>query len=112
MVFTLVSSTTQPFDVNRIKLESIIKIISAQSDLVHYERVVRSSQFMDCEDVNDGRLSSFCTVISAVFMQHGLDACLGEVMAATASGSGSLSFWFVVFSVAFWQCKFVFSHTL
>ena len=59
MVFTLVSSTTQPFDVNGIKLESIIKIISAQSNLVHYELVVRSSQFIDCEDVNGGRLSSF-----------------------------------------------------
>ena len=63
MVFTLVSSTTQPLDVNEIKLGSIIKIISAQSNgnLVHYERVVRirSSQFMDCEEVNAERLSSF-----------------------------------------------------
>ena len=50
---------TQPFNVNGIKLESVIKIISAQSNLVHYERVVRSSQFMDCEDVSGGQLPSF-----------------------------------------------------
>ena len=35
------------------------KVISAQSNLVDYERKVRSSQFMDGEDVNGGQLSSF-----------------------------------------------------
>ena len=59
MVFKLVSSMTQLFDVSRIKLRGITKTISAQSNLVHYECVVQSSQFMDCEDVNGRQLSPF-----------------------------------------------------
>ena len=46
-------------DVNGSKLCGASKVISAQSNLVDYEREVRSSQFMDCEDVNGGQLSSF-----------------------------------------------------
>ena len=58
MFFTPVSSTAQPFDVNKMKLWSISKIISAQSDLVDYERGLRASQFVDCEEVDVGRIAS------------------------------------------------------
>ena len=94
MIFTLVSSTTQPFDVNKIKLGSIIKIISAQSNLVDYERALCSSQFVDCKEVNDERISS-CALSSqqSSCSMSWMHACLEEVMAATASGSASFSFW-------------------
>ena len=111
MVFTLVSSTTQPFDVNGIKLESIIKIISAQSNLVHYECVVHSSQFMDCEDVNGGQISSFalssqqssCSMswlhaLEKSWLQRHQDqvpSCSGELSSQSASG----------FALQHWGCS-------
>ena len=107
MVFTLVSSMTQPFDVNEIKLGSAFKIISAQSNLVNYERGLRSSQFVDFKEVNGERLSS-CALSSqqsscSMSWMHGLkkpwlqrhrDRLLshsGEFSSQSLSGNAMLS---------------------
>ena len=59
IVTLLRQGSVSTVDVNKSKLGSTNKVISAQSNLVDYERKVRSSQFMDGEDVNGGQLSSF-----------------------------------------------------
>ena len=59
IVTLLRQGSVSTVDVNGSKLCGASKVISAQSNLVDYERKVRSSQFMDGEDVNGGQLSSF-----------------------------------------------------
>ena len=59
IVTLLRQGSVSTVDVNGSKLYGANKVISAQSNLVDYERTVRSSQFIDGEDVNGGQLSSF-----------------------------------------------------
>ena len=94
MVFILGSSmTSEQFDVIENKLWSTSKVISAQSDLVDYERGLRASQFMDYGEVDYKRLSS-CGLLSQQSSRSiGLQRHQVHSGSAVCLCTASFSFW-------------------